>query len=31
LRLATSAQRPGGPLMEQAIGLVKELVAAHWA
>jgi LysR family nitrogen assimilation transcriptional regulator len=31
LRLATSAQRPGGPLMEQAIELVKELVAAHWA
>jgi LysR family transcriptional regulator, nitrogen assimilation regulatory protein len=31
LRLATSAQRPGGALMEQAIALVKELVAEHWA
>ncbi len=31
LRLATSAQRPAGPLMEQAIALVKELVAQHWA
>jgi LysR family nitrogen assimilation transcriptional regulator len=31
LRLATSAQRPGGPLMEQSIDLVKELVAQHWA
>lgn len=31
LRLATSAQRPGGPLMEQAIALVRALVAAHWA
>jgi LysR family transcriptional regulator, nitrogen assimilation regulatory protein len=31
LRLATSAQRPGGPLMEQAIELVRELVARHWA
>ena len=31
LRLATSAQRPGGPLMEQSIALVKALVAAHWA
>ena len=30
LRLATSAQRPGGALMEQAIALVKELVAEHW-
>jgi len=31
LRLATSAQRPGGPLMEQSIALVKSLVAAHWS
>ncbi len=31
LRLATSAQRPGGPLMEQSIALVKALVAAHWS
>jgi len=31
LRLATSAQRPRGPLMEQTIELVKELVAVHWA
>jgi len=31
LRLATSAQRPSGPLMEQAIELVKELVAQHWS
>jgi LysR family nitrogen assimilation transcriptional regulator len=31
LRLATSAQRPSGPLMEQAVSLVKELVARHWA
>jgi LysR family nitrogen assimilation transcriptional regulator len=31
LRLATSAQRPSGPLMEQAIALVKELVAVHWS
>jgi LysR family nitrogen assimilation transcriptional regulator len=31
LRLATSAQRPGGPLLEQSIELVKELVAQHWA
>ena len=31
LRLASSAQRPSGPLMEQAIKLVKELVAQHWA
>ena len=31
LRLATSAQRPRGPLMEQAIALVKELVALHWS
>jgi LysR family nitrogen assimilation transcriptional regulator len=30
LRLATSSQRPRGPLMEQAFVLVKELVAAHW-
>jgi LysR family nitrogen assimilation transcriptional regulator len=31
LRLAISAQRPGGPLMDQSIALVKELVAQHWA
>lgn len=31
LRLATSAQRPAGRLMEQAIALVKELVTQHWA
>ncbi|HMO45975.1 MAG TPA: LysR substrate-binding domain-containing protein [Rubrivivax sp.] len=31
LRLATSAQRPGGPLLEQSIALVKMLVAEHWA
>jgi LysR family nitrogen assimilation transcriptional regulator len=31
LRLATSAQRPGGPLMERSIELVRELVAQHWA
>ncbi len=31
LRLATSAQRPAGRLMEEAIVLVKELVAEHWA
>lgn len=31
LRLASSAQRPSGPLMEQAIALVKELVAVHWS
>ena len=31
LRLATSVQRPGGPLMEQSTALVKALVAAHWA
>jgi LysR family nitrogen assimilation transcriptional regulator len=31
LRLATSAQRPGGALMEQAIALVKQLVAELWA
>jgi LysR family transcriptional regulator, nitrogen assimilation regulatory protein len=31
LRLATSAQRPGGPLMERSIELVKELVARHWS
>jgi LysR family nitrogen assimilation transcriptional regulator len=31
LRLATSAQRPTGPLMEQSIALVKSLVAAHWS
>jgi LysR family nitrogen assimilation transcriptional regulator len=31
LRLATSAQRPAGPLMEQAIELVKDLVARHWS
>ena len=31
LRLATSAQRPRGPLMEQAMALVKELVALHWS
>ena len=31
LRLATSVQRPAGRLMEQAIALVKELVAKHWA
>ena len=30
LRLATSVQRPGGPLMEQSIALVSELVARHW-
>lgn len=30
LRLATSAQRPAGRLMEQAIVLVRELVARHW-
>lgn len=30
LRLATSAQRPRGPLMEQAIALVRELAAQHW-
>lgn len=31
LRLATSAQRPGGPLLDQSIALVKVLVAEHWA
>jgi LysR family nitrogen assimilation transcriptional regulator len=31
LRLATSVQRPRGPLMEQAVALVKELVVTHWA
>jgi len=31
LRLATSAQRPGGALMEQSIALVRSLVAAHWS
>jgi len=31
LRLATSAQRPAGPLMEQSIALVRELVAQHWS
>ena len=32
LRLATSAQRPAGPLMERSIELVRELgVAQHWA
>lgn len=31
LRLATSAQRPGGALMDQSIALVKSLVAAHWS
>lgn len=31
LRLATSAQRPTGPLLERTQALVKELVAAHWA
>jgi len=31
LRLATSAQRPAGPLMEQSIALVRQLVAQHWA
>jgi LysR family nitrogen assimilation transcriptional regulator len=31
LRLATSAQRPAGPLMEQSIELVKDLVARHWS
>jgi LysR family nitrogen assimilation transcriptional regulator len=31
LRLATSVQRPSGPLMEQSITLVRELVAQHWA
>jgi LysR family nitrogen assimilation transcriptional regulator len=31
LRLATSAQRPRGPLMEQSMALVKELVALHWS
>lgn len=31
LRLATSAQRPAGRLMEQAIALVRELVSQHWA
>jgi LysR family nitrogen assimilation transcriptional regulator len=31
LRLATSALRPGGPLMEQSIALVRQLVAQHWA
>jgi LysR family nitrogen assimilation transcriptional regulator len=31
LRLATSAQRPAGPLMEQSIELVQELVARHWS
>jgi len=31
LRLATSAQRPAGPLMEQSIALVRELVEQHWA
>lgn len=31
LRLATSSQRPRGALMDAAIELVRELVAAHWA
>jgi LysR family nitrogen assimilation transcriptional regulator len=31
LRLATSSQRPGGPLLEQSIALVRSLVAEHWA
>jgi LysR family nitrogen assimilation transcriptional regulator len=31
LRVATSAQRPGGPLMERSIELVRELVDKHWA
>ena len=31
LRLATSAQRPAGPLMERAIALVRALVAQHWS
>ncbi len=31
LRLATSAQRPRGALMDAAIALVKELVARNWA
>lgn len=31
LRLATSAQRPGGPLLDCSIALVKALVAEHWA
>jgi LysR family nitrogen assimilation transcriptional regulator len=31
LQLAHSAQRPAGPLMEQSIELVKELVARHWS
>jgi LysR family nitrogen assimilation transcriptional regulator len=31
LRPATSAQRPAGPLMEQTIDLVKDLVARHWS
>ncbi|MBN8495144.1 MAG: LysR family transcriptional regulator [Burkholderiales bacterium] len=31
LRLATSAQRPAGPLMERSIALVRELVAQHWS
>ena len=31
LRLATSAQRPAGPLMEHSIELIKELVVRHWS
>lgn len=31
LRVATSAQRPGGALMERSIELVRELVDKHWA
>jgi LysR family nitrogen assimilation transcriptional regulator len=31
LRIATSSQRPGGPLLEQAIELVREPVAQHWS
>jgi len=30
LRLATSAQRPSGPLLDRTQALVKELVAEHW-
>jgi LysR family nitrogen assimilation transcriptional regulator len=31
LQLAHSAQRPAGPLMEQSMALVRELVARHWS
>lgn len=31
LRLATAVHRPRGPLLEQAITLVRELVALHWS